>query len=214
VHASEAHPVHAPWPEYFWKEPAGQLSQTPPLAKVPASHFVQYAWPLNDCTEPVGHGMHVAWFLSVEIVCGAQSSHERSAVAFGGDTTAWPGAQTRALANGDARELVQKCSNGHVSHEPLVTLPNVPGAHATSHEVEFAALKALQSQRVHGSALVPFLNWPARQALQTEPERPGGQTVPPPSTLHSNLSPAAATKYGFCLQYEGWGVQTAAPPVA
>ena len=190
--------MHAPWPEYFWKEPAGQLSQTPPLAKVPASHFVQYAWPLNDCTEPVGHGMHVAWFLSVEIVCGAQSSHERSAVAFGGDTTAWPGAQTRALANGDARELVQKCSNGHVSHEPLVTLPNVPGAHATSHVDEFAALNALQSQRVQGSVLVPFLNWPAGQVLQVErpkAEDPGGQDAPEPAALHSDLSPTPASKF-------------------
>ena len=63
------------WPVLTWNWPAGQLWQTSPLSKRPASHFVQNVCPINDCTEPSGHGLQLAWFFSVEIVCGAQSSH-------------------------------------------------------------------------------------------------------------------------------------------
>jgi hypothetical protein len=79
--ASAAHSMHSERPVAFWKVPVGQLSQTPPLAKVPVSHFVQYACPLAGCTEPAGHCAHVAAFFSVEIVWAAQSSH-LAAIAF------------------------------------------------------------------------------------------------------------------------------------
>ena len=129
-------------------------------------------------------------------------------------STAWPGRQVCALANGDRREPRQKWKGGHASHVPLVTLPNVPGVHATSHADEFAALNALQSQRVQGSVLVPFLNWPAGQVLQVEPpnaEDPGGQSAPAPPALHSDLSPAPASKFGLSdAQSDGCGEHDAA----
>ena len=112
--------------------------------------------------------------------------HVRSDVAFGGQVVAWPGGQLRASANGVARELIQKCFGGQGAHTPLVVLPKVPGAHATLHEVEFAALNALQLQRVHGSSLNPDLNWPAGQALQGEPEDPGGHSRRSP-TPHAEV---------------------------
>ena len=53
----------------------------------------------------------------------------RSEVAWTSLSTAWPGKQLCASANGSARELTQKCAGGHGSHDPLATLPKVPGAH-------------------------------------------------------------------------------------
>jgi hypothetical protein len=152
----------------------------------------------------------------VVIVCGTQSRHERSVALLTSENTDWPGGQLRASANGDARELTQKYSGGHGSHEPLVTLPKVPGTHATLHELEFAALNALQSQRVHGLALVPFLNLPAEQTAQAAPapEDPGGQIMPLPPALHSDLSPALASNAeSSCRQLPGWDVQPPALPV-
>lgn len=165
--ASVTHSLHSDLPVAFWKEPTGQLSQLPPLAKRPVSHFVQKVWPPICCTEPAGHGLQLPWFFSVENVCSRQSWHVRSAVLLALVSTCDPGGQLRASANGDARDPPrQKYSGGHASHVPLVTLPKVPGAHETLHEVAFAALNALHSQRVQGSLLVPFLNWPAAQAVQ------------------------------------------------
>jgi hypothetical protein len=129
--------------------------------------------------------LQLSWFFSVENVCGAQTLHVRSAVLLALASTASPGGQVSAPANGTARELVQKYAGGHGSHDPLATLPKLPVAHDTWQAADPALLKVLQSQRVHArSALNPTLNCPAGQALQTEaPDveealiwKPGAQT--------------------------------------
>jgi hypothetical protein len=180
------------WPVSFWKRPPSQRSQALPFAKLPASHFVQNDWPLVSCTDPGGHGSHVSWFFSTENVCTAQGSHVRSAVLVALARTAWPGGQVSASANGTARDPMQKCAGGHASHVPLVTLPNSPAAHATSHVDAFAALKVLQSQRVHESVPNPALNCPAGHALQAAAPSaadPGGHGAATSAPLHSAWSP-------------------------
>ena len=58
---------------------------------------------------------------------------------------------------------MQKWDGGHGSQVPLVTLPNVPGTHAASHDEALGALKLPHGHAWHGSRLVPALNLPAPQ---------------------------------------------------
>ena len=130
--------------------------------------------------------------------------------------TDWPGGQLLALAKGVAREFRQKFSGGHGSQVPLVSLPKVPGAHATSHEVEFAALKVLQSHRVHGAASEVALNLPAGQGVHS-PSRaqvPAAQLLRPASPWQSLVSPGLGSKNSFrSSQSPEWSVQCASQPV-
>jgi hypothetical protein len=158
--------------------------------------------------EPPGQGWQLGRFFSAEKVCGTQGLHERSAVLLASASTAWPGGQARASEICVARELpAQKWSSGQDSHVALAVLPKVPTGQATLHSVAFAALKALQSQRVHGLVLNLSLNFPAGHGLQAElpaAKDPGGHGVlPPPPWLHSDFSPAPATKSLYWLQRFG-----------
>ena len=67
--------MHAPWPVAPWNCPLGQSWQTSPTLKRPGSHFVQNVCPPTGWMDPSGHGVQLARFFSVEIVCGAQFSH-------------------------------------------------------------------------------------------------------------------------------------------
>jgi hypothetical protein len=101
----------------------------------------------------------------------------------------WPGGQLRAAANGSMRELVQKCSGGQLSQDPLVVLPNVPASHETEQFTEFGWLKLLHAHRLHGPVPNPSLYLPPGQALHAPPvsKRPASQ----PS---HELAPASARR--------------------
>ena len=204
------------FPAALWKRSLGQSSQVPLFSKRPASHFTQKLCLPSGCTEPAGHGVHLLWSLAAEKVCGAQSRHVRSDVLVTSVSTASPGRQLCASANRALRELMQKCFGGQGSHDPLVTLPNVPEAHATSHDVEFAALNALQSQRAHGAPSEEALNVPAGQTshvpLPAGAALPAGQPRLAPTMLHSAVLPALAIKSGLRLmQSPGCSGQFEAP---
>jgi hypothetical protein len=202
------------WPVLLWNWSLGQLWQMSPLSKRPLSHLMQAVWPLLCWTEPAGHGVQVGWSLALEKVCGWHFAHERSVAWLSFTITACPGVQLRASENGTARESMQKCPGGHGSQDPLLTLPNVPATHETLHEVAFAALNALHSQRVHGAVFKPALKCPAGHGLHGGPfeaAEPGGQAAAPFPMPQLVVSPAVGTKLGLSAPQSLWSRHSVEP---
>ena len=134
-------------------------------------------------------------------VPGAHLLHEALPV----DAAMLPGehsvGMTEPIGHAEPGGQSEHCS----AADSMEALAKVPGTHATLHEVAPAALNVLQSQRVHGLALGPALNWPAGQALQGEPENPGEHTETVPSTQSlSVLDPFCAVLFpdGHVTQLE------------